>query len=142
MRTRMIIPALALLGILVNACSTGAGTLSPTTMTVEYDEFAQTKNVAKQITVRAGSELVVNLPSNPSTGYSWTDAVSGAPGVLDQTASEYIAPSGRTAGTGGTQVWTFKASSRGSTTVKADYSRPWEGGEKGHWTFQLVVTVK
>ncbi|MFC1983316.1 protease inhibitor I42 family protein, partial [Chloroflexota bacterium] len=45
-------------------------------------------------------------------------------------------------GTPGQEVWTFKALKKGTTTVFMEYSRPWEGGEKGEWTFNLTVTVK
>jgi inhibitor of cysteine peptidase len=104
--------------------------------------MAQTKNVAKQVSAKAGSEIVVNLPSNPSTGYSWTDVVFGTPGILAQTDRKYIAASSGAVGAAGTEAWTFKASSKGITTVRVDYSRPWQGGEKGEWTFRLTVTVE
>ena len=36
-------------------------------------------------------------------------------------------------GAPGTEQWTLKALKQGAVaTVKLDYSRPWEGGEKGH----------
>ena len=142
MRTRpIVVAAFALVAIVVSACSAAIGAPTQTTVQVGYDEFAQTKNVVKQITVNPGSELVVKLSSNPSTGYNWTDAALGTAGVLTQTDSKYVAPTGGAVGAAGTQVWTFKASAKGITTVKADYSRPWEGGEKAEWTFQLTVTV-
>ena len=133
---------IALVAIVVSACSSAIGGPTQTTVQVGYDEFAQTKNVVKQITVNPGSELVVNVPSNPSTGYNWTDPALGTAGVLTQSDGKYVAPTGGAVGTAGTQVWTFKASAKGITTVKADYSRPWEGGEKSEWTFQLTVAVE
>jgi len=45
-------------------------------------------------------------------------------------------------GTPGKEVWTFKTLKKGTTEVSMEYSRPWEGGEKAEWTFDLVVTVK
>ena len=46
------------------------------------------------------------------------------------------------AGTPGQEVWTFEALKKGSSTVSLEYDRPWEGGEKGEWTFELTVVVK
>ncbi len=143
MKTRtIVVAALALVAILTSACSAAIGGPSQTTVAVSDDEFAQAKNVTKQITINAGSELTVRLASNASTGFSWTDPTLGTPGTLTQTDDKYVAPANGIPGAPGTQVWTFKASAKGTTTVKADYSRPWEGGEKGVFTFQLTVTVQ
>jgi inhibitor of cysteine peptidase len=143
MKTRHVIyAALSSVAIFVSACTTAHGSPVQTTVSAGYDEFAQSKNVARKISVKAGSELVVSVPSNPSTGYGWTDATSETPGILAQTGSKYVAPGGGAAGATGTQVWTFKAFSKGTTTLRSDYSRPWEGGEKGEWTFQVTVTVE
>ena len=45
-------------------------------------------------------------------------------------------------GTPGEEQWTFKATGEGTTQISMEYSRPWEGGEKGEWTFVLTVIVK
>jgi len=36
----------------------------------------------------------------------------------------------------------FQTLEPGSSTIYLEYSRPWEGGEKGEWTFTLDVVVK
>ena len=35
-----------------------------------------------------------------------------------------------------------EALKKGTTSLSLEYGRPWEGGEKGVWTFELIVTVK
>jgi len=45
-------------------------------------------------------------------------------------------------GAPGEEVWTFKALKKGTSTIALEYSRPWEGGEKGEWTLNLTVIVK
>ena len=45
-------------------------------------------------------------------------------------------------GGAGKEIWTFKALKKGTSTVSMEYSRPGEGGEKGHWTFVAAVIVK
>jgi predicted secreted protein len=109
---------------------------------VGYDEFVQTRNISKEITIAQNAQLVVNLASNPSTGFSWTPAAIVPSAVLAQTDTKYVAPGGNMAGATGTQVLTFKASEKGVATVTLEYSRPWEGGEKAEWTFRLRVTVQ
>jgi predicted secreted protein len=137
-----IIGTIAALAILAGGCSAAMGSPKQTIVCVGYDEFSQGKNITRQITVTEGAELIVKLASNPSTGFSWTQAAIGTPAVLTQTDSQYLAPETRAPGAAGTQVWTFKASEKDVTTIKMDYSRPWEGGEKAEWTFALTVTVQ
>ncbi len=136
------VAAVASVAIFVSACSAAISGPSKATVAVGSEEFAQASNITKQITIETGSELTVRLDSNATTGFSWTDPVIGTTAVLAQVDNKYVAPSGGAVGAAGTQVWTFKASAKGSTTVKADYSRPWEGGEKAARTFLLTVTVE
>ena len=143
MNTRAaILGAIAVIAILVGACSSAMGSPKQTTIDVGYDEFMQARQISKEITIAEGTELIVKLASNPSTGYSWTQPTIESPDILTQTGSEYVAPAGNALGTAGTQAWTFKASGRGSSIVEMEYGRPWEGGEKGEWTFRLAVTVR
>ena len=137
-----IFGAIAFVAIFAGACSAAMGSPKQTTLGVGYDEFSQGKNISKQITIAEGTELIVDLAANPSTGYSWTQPAIGTPAVITQIDSKYVAPETKALGAAGVQVWTFKASEKGTTTVKMDYSRPWEGGEKAEWTFTLTVTVQ
>ena len=137
-----ILAAIAFVALFAGACSSAMGSPEQTTIGVPYGEFSQGKNISKQVTIAEGTELIVNLAANPSTGFSWTQAPVGTPAVLTQTDSKYMAPVTNAIGAAGNQVWTFSASQKGTTTLKMDYSRPWEGGEKAEWTFTLTVTVQ
>jgi len=53
-----------------------------------------------------------------------------------------VAPETSLVGAPGKEVWTFKALKKGTTKIAMEYSQPWEGGEKGGWTFNLTVVVK
>jgi inhibitor of cysteine peptidase len=88
--------------------------------------------------------LVLSLCSNPTTGFQWSETANiSDTSVLEQVSHEYIAPKGSAkAGAAGQEVWTFRALSEGDSTVALEYSRPWEGGEKGEWTFELAVEVE
>ena len=147
MKTKLIVMALMVTVLPVAAaCApvSGASPAAEASIDVSIDEFEQAKNIAQEVVVADGGTLTVSLGSNPTTGFSWDEAAQIAdPMVLQQTGSELLPAEGQgLVGAPGTHVWTFKALQKGSTTVSMDYSRPWEGGEKGVWTFDLTVTVK
>ena len=122
----------------------GASPADKSNVEVSVDEFMDTNHIVKAVEIAKGGVLTISLGSNPSTGFSWTeDALIGNPAVVQQTASEFVAPETQgLVGASGSQVWTFKALQTGTTTLSMEYGRPWEGGEKGVWTFELAVTVK
>lgn len=147
MKTKLIVMALMLTVLLVAvACSpvSGASPAAEASIDVSIDEFEQANDITREVTVADGGTVTVSLGSNPTTGFSWDEAAQIAdPTVLQQTGSERLpAESQGLVGAPGTQVWTFKALTKGTTTVSMEYSRPWEGGEKGVWTFDLTVAVK
>ncbi len=113
-----------------------------------YDEFTQNTHQQKQAEVKVGDTITLTLFSNATTGFSWDENAKIADtAVLQQTGHEYIAPKSdpskpAMAGAGGTEQWTFKALKAGTTTVHLEYGRPWAGGEKGVWIFDLSATVK
>jgi inhibitor of cysteine peptidase len=126
------------------ACSPGP---KQTAVEVSCDELANQKNVTRQVEIGVRDTLTVTLCSNPSTGFGWPESAQISDlTVVQQTDHKYVAPatSSTTPVTGapGQEVWTFKALKQGTSTIYVEYSRPWEGGEKGEWTFRLTVVVK
>ncbi len=128
--------------LLLGACS------SATTVEVSCDDFMEQKHISKSVEVSTGETLTVTLCSNASTGFQWIEpAQVSDKGVLRQTSHEFIPPGEKddespAPGTAGKQQWTFEALRKGTAEVSMEYSRPWEGGEKGEWTFTLTVVVK
>jgi predicted secreted protein len=98
--------------------------------------------VTRSIGLSPGQSLVVTLCSNPTTGFQWEPAVIGTPTVIVQTDRRYVPPGSTLPGPPGSERLTFQAQAAGSSTIALDYSRPWEGGEKGVWQFRLTVLVK
>lgn len=143
----MVIMALSLL-----ACSPEAAEepVSPApnkvSVAVTCDDFMNQKHISKQFEIQTGGSLTVTLCSNPTTGFQWTEeAQISDTGVLKQVQHEFIGPESEPPpppGTPGQEVWTFEALKEGTSTVFLEYSRPWEGGEKGEWTYTLTVIVK
>ena len=87
-----------------------------------------------------GEVLVLNLESNPSTGYGWQ--VQGLnPGILRQLdASEWLPSAPDKLGAPGTQVLRFAAVGKGRTTLELVYARAWETAAPAK-TFSLEVSV-
>jgi len=128
--------------LLLGACS------SATTVEVSCDDFMAGNHITRHVEVSTGETFTVTLCSNASTGFQWAESAQVSDkGVLRQTSHEFIPPGGKddespAPGTAGKQQWTFEALRKGTTEVSLEYSRPWEGGEKGEWTFTLTVVVK
>lgn len=120
-------------------------------MEVACDEFMELdpdeQAIDRELKVTIGDSFTVTLCSNPSTGFEWEEAVISDSSVLSQTGREFQAPGvgdseAPPPGAAGKEVWTFEAVKEGASTVSMAYSRPWEGGEKGVWTFSLTVVVE
>ncbi len=82
----------------------------------------------KDILLDRGDELVVRLPSNRTTGYSWSLVMTGS-GVLKQqgeAAYETLRSDRRLMGAGGVEIWKFCAVKAGALTLTFNYRRPWE----------------
>ena len=144
----MVIMALSLL-----ACSPKAAEepVSPApnkvSVAVTCDDFMNQTHISKQFEIQTGGSLTVTLCSNPTTGFEWESAQISDQTVLQQIDHKFVAPETKgdgppAPGTPGKEVWTFKALKEGTSTISMEYSRPWEGGEKGEWTFALTVVVK
>ena len=140
MKTKLII--VCTMALLLFA---GLTACAPSTSDINLscDDFSANNNITKSISVAAGSTFTVTLCSNATTGYQWSEnAKIGDTSIVEQVSQQFVEPSSDLMGAAGKQVWTFKALKAGTTTVSMDYSRDWEGGEKGTWTFKLNATVK
>ena len=123
-----------------------ACTSKEVSLEISCDEFMENHHISKAVEVGVDDSFTLTLCSNPSTGFQWVEEaqISNA-GVLRQEQHKFISPESDPPpppGTPGQEVWIFKALKKGNSTISMEYSRPWEGGEKGEWTFTLNVTVK
>jgi len=119
-----------------------------TSIKVSCDEFMNQQQISKQVEVAVGDSFTVTLCSNPTTGFQWSEwAQISDQTILQQVTHQFVPPEAKggsapAPGTPGKEVWTFKALKKGTGTISMEYSRPWEGGEKGAWKFDSTVTVK
>lgn len=94
----------------------------------------------KSIEVAAGNEFKIVIESNPSTGYHW-DLV----GALDESIIQFVSRDYRAdepvmPGSGGKDVWVFKAIAAGETTITLGNFPPGvDGTAAQEVTFTVVV---
>jgi len=131
--------ALATVIVTIAACTLFQGTPKPPPepVTVSADQSGTS------VALASGQDLVVRLPSNPTTGYRWIyvepkDAVLRVDGP-----SSYEAQSaGGAAGAGGTEIWKLAPLKPGQQQLRFEYRRPWEQDVAPSRVATYTVTVK
>lgn len=96
------------------------------------------------VELEVGQTLVVELISNPTTGYSWQVLELDAGVLAQQGEPEYVedSQSEGLVGAGGTETFRFEALLAGQTTLSLGYLRPWEENVDPIETFTITVTVR
>jgi len=97
---------------------------------------------SQPIEVRAGSEFIISLESNRSTGYRWVLADSTALGPLRVVGTRYEVPRRNRDrnGAGGTERWTLRSQAAGEGVVSLVYVRPWETAvPKDTTRFRVII---
>ena len=131
---------LVLSAISVTACSDEPGTV---TWAIPIENFMEKPDHIDEIEIPVGDTFILKLGSNMTTGFQWgEEAVISNGDILKQTGYEFTEPDTGTVGAAGQEIWKFEALKKGTTKVSMSYDRPWEGGEKGEWTYEVTVTVK
>ena len=95
----------------------------------------------KEVSVAAGKEFVVRLPSSLGTGYSWDVDTFDAAKVEKLGQTEEPAKDAKPGVTGET-VFRFRALAAGTSAVSFKYLRPWEKTAPPAKTFSVNVVVK
>jgi inhibitor of cysteine peptidase len=112
---------------------------------VQPEEINVTEeNNGGQVELEQGQILIVTLQSNPTTGYQW-EVVENQESILEQSGEAQFKPSDEgeppMVGTGGWEIFRFKAISAGQMTLKLIYHRSWEEGVEPANTFSLDVII-
>jgi predicted secreted protein len=116
--------------------------LSPSTLLATEATITVTKaQSGREIALKPGSVLRVELPGNAGTGYNWSVEASGAPYL--KLMSQATQPVGKPQpGSPVMQVWHFKAEKPGATEIKMAYYRPWEGVAKAGDHFFIKIRIE
>jgi len=147
MKIKLILMAIVIVTPLVLiTCTAPAQPDSKAWVEVSCDEFSGNHHINQTIEVKVGETVTVNLCSNPSTGFRWSeDAQISNSAILRQEDHKFVGPESEPPpppGTPGQEVWTFNALEQGSSEIRLEYSQPWEGGGKGEWACTINVIVK
>ena len=117
---------LLLVTILLTGCGTSSFTPTPT-----LPPTAETPNTLPEptdhtqlITVKVGETFDLVVPSNSSTGYRWKIVPELDANILEFVAQDYISQQPVMPGSGGVDVWTFRAVNPGDTTIVLGYYPP------------------
>lgn len=109
---------------------TGCGTASPTPNPT-LPPIAETQNTLLEptdhtqlIRVKAGATFDLVVPSNPSTGYHWAIIPELDGKLVEFVAQDYIGKEPVMPGSGGVDVWTFRALNAGDTTIVLGFYPP------------------
>jgi inhibitor of cysteine peptidase len=76
------------------------------------------------MTVKTGETFDLVLPSNPSTGYRWGIIPELDENIVEFVEQNYVSEQPVIPGSGGVDVWTFRAGNAGDTTVVLGYYPP------------------
>jgi predicted secreted protein len=95
----------------------------------------------REIALKVGNILLIELPGKGGTGYLWSAEEICAPclNLLDQTTRQLT--EGRLGGPV-MQVWRFEAAQPGACEIKMAYYRPWEGVGKAVDHFHLKLRIE
>ncbi|HKU80946.1 MAG TPA: protease inhibitor I42 family protein [Candidatus Tumulicola sp.] len=96
---------------------------------------------SQPVVVQAGDEFFIALPSNRTTGYSWTQAVDDGK-IVAYEGNVYQPPFAGLAGQGGQQIFIYHANRSGTTAVHFSYARPFEPGQAPAKSAVFSVTVQ
>ncbi|SEI43155.1 inhibitor of cysteine peptidase [Azotobacter beijerinckii] len=88
-------------------------------------------------------QLVLTLPSNPSTGYRWQVRESASKVLRSLGPEVYSSPKdSEVVGSAGQSTWRFQAVQAGQDTLLLVYRRPWEVGVEPAKAFDCAITVE
>jgi predicted secreted protein len=106
----------------------------------EPEVILQKQDNGKEINLKAGQVVQVQLAGVGGTGYWWYVQDLDARHLellLEKTKAE---SDGRVGGPV-LGLWTFQAKEPGTTEIKMDYYRKWEGVEKAIKKFRVKITI-
>ena len=125
--------------ILLFGCSFAKATDVPAATTVPQ---LQISDPAKILEASTGNEFKIIIDSNPTTGYHREIIGELDAGVLEFISKEYRADEPMLTGSGGVDVFTFKALKAGETLITLGYYPPSNDPVEPDQIVTFTVTVK
>ena len=107
----------------------------------EPEVILQKQDNGKEINLKAGQVVQIQLAGVGGTGYWWYVQSLDAR-HLELLSEKTRAPSDGRVGGPVLGIWTFRAKEPGSTEIRMDYYRKWEGVEKAIEKFRVKITIE
>ena len=126
--------------IFLAACATLTTTPAPATADPASSSMPAITDPSQPIVVNAGDTFMIVVESNPSTGYHW-ELVGDLTGV-EFVSREYTPSEPVLTGSGGVDVWAFKAVSTGETQITLGSYPPGVDGGEPEQSVTFSVEVK
>ena len=117
---------LSLVTILLTGCASSSFTPTPTLPPTaeKLSTLPEPTDPTQLLAVKAGETFEIVLPSNTSTGYHWEILPELDVNIVEFVEQDYIPEEPVMPGSGGMDVWTFRAVNAGVTTIVLGYYPP------------------
>ena len=118
-----------LVTILLTGCASSSFTPTPTLpATVETpNTLPEPTDPTQLMTIKSGETFDLLVPSNSSTGYRWGIIPELDMNIVEFVEQGYLPEEPVMPGSGGMDVWTFRAVNAGDTTIVLGYYPPGNG---------------
>jgi inhibitor of cysteine peptidase len=90
----------------------------------------------KAIRAAVGETFSVALAGNPTTGFTWQPTFD--PGILEL-VGESFEPADKSVGSGGQEVFRFRALAPGKSEINCGYRRPWDNKSRETKRFRIKI---
>jgi inhibitor of cysteine peptidase len=135
-RVFLIISLLTTLTIIFQVSNAATPPMSNSEITVNDT------NNNSQIIIQKGNIMIVELLTNPGTGYSW-QIIKNNPDQLKPLGNSILEPlESEAPGASENQVFRFLAQNLGSTMLELHYLRPWERNLPPLKTYKINVQIR
>ena len=125
------------IAMLLSACSLAGATEEPIVV-----PQLNISDPAKILEASAGNEFKIIIDSNPTTGYHWEIIGEVDAGVVEFVSRDFRGDEPVAVGSGGVDVWVFKAVAAGETHITLGYYPPSNDPVEPQQTVTFTVTVK
>lgn len=98
-------------------------------------------NASEAVAVQPGDEFFIALPSNETTGYTWSQTLADGK-IVAYEGNVYEPAFEGLMGAPGQQIFIYHANRSGSTTITFSYARPFETNVPPAKTSTFNVTVQ
>ena len=99
-------------------------------------------NNQQDVKIKVNQEFMIDLVSNPSTGYNWSVNETYDKSVVEFVGNVYIPADTDRSGAPGQDQWTFRGKSKGTTKLSLYYGRSWEKDSSLETVKNYNITVE